>query len=49
MGTNGVKKVNNYIQINNPKLTKDEFEQLPHEVITHIESIISETKELVKT
>ncbi|WP_422858892.1 helix-turn-helix domain-containing protein [Flagellimonas sp. S174] len=42
-GTNGVKQVNNYIQINNLKLTKEEFEQLPDEVIGEIENIISST------
>lgn len=43
-GSNGTRCVNNYIQINNLQLTKEEFEQLPDEVILQIESIISKNK-----
>lgn len=35
--------VNNYIQINNLKLSKDEFNQLPEETIIEIETLISQT------
>lgn len=43
-GSNRTKCVNNYIQINNLKLTKEEFEQLPDEVILQIENLISSVK-----
>ncbi|WP_027064558.1 hypothetical protein [Maribacter sp. Hel_I_7] len=33
--------INNYIQINNLKISKDEFEQLPFETIEQIEKLIS--------
>lgn len=35
--------VNNYIQINNLKLSRDEFNQLPNETILEIETLISKT------
>lgn len=38
--------INNYIQINNLKLSKDEFEKLPNDVILKVEAIIS--KEMKK-
>ena len=37
--------VNNYIQINNLRISRDEFDQLPNETIIEIEKIISETLE----
>tara|TARA_R110002033_G_C3895715_1_gene239402 strand:+ start:7409 stop:8071 length:663 start_codon:yes stop_codon:yes gene_type:complete len=40
---NKTTNVNNYIQINNLKLSKDEFEQLPNETILEIENIISKS------
>lgn len=40
---NKVGTTNNYIQINNLQLTKEEFEQLPDEVILQIENLISQT------
>ena len=43
-GSNRTKCVNNYIQINNLQLTKEEFEQLPNEVILQIENLISTVK-----
>ncbi len=43
-GSNSAKYVNNYIQINNLQLTKEEFEQLPDEVILQIENLISSVK-----
>lgn len=39
---------NNYIQINNLQLTKEEFEQLPDEVILGIENLISQFKQSLK-
>jgi DNA-binding phage protein len=43
-GSNSTKYVNNYIQINNLQLTKEEFEQLPDEVILQIENIIAQNR-----
>jgi hypothetical protein len=43
-GSNATKYVNNYIQINNLQLTKEEFEQLPDEVILQIEKIIAQNR-----
>lgn len=34
--------VTNYIQVNNLRITKDEFDQLPNETIVQIEKLISE-------
>ncbi|MEL7122764.1 MAG: hypothetical protein AAFO07_25175 [Bacteroidota bacterium] len=40
-GKNPATQVNNYIQINNLQITKEELEQLPNEVTLQIESLIS--------
>ncbi|WP_406683321.1 hypothetical protein N1F78_11570 [Seonamhaeicola sp. MEBiC1930] len=38
---NNTTEINNYIQINNLKLSKEELEKLPHETILELENIIS--------
>ena len=35
--------VNNYIQINNLKITREQFEQLPEDVILEVEQVISKS------
>lgn len=40
---NNTTNINNYIQINNLKLSRDEFNQLPNETILEIETLISKT------
>jgi len=37
------KTVNNYIQINNLKLSTEEFNQLPEDVILEVEQVISKS------
>ncbi|WP_033961258.1 helix-turn-helix domain-containing protein [Psychroserpens jangbogonensis] len=42
-GATKTMQVNNFIQINNLKLTKEDFNKLPHQDILEIESILSKT------